>query len=223
MHRRYGAAHCAAVCAVTSSAILALTLPTFAQQSTSSPLASAAAERYRYPDGGRVQTQYDSTNEGVVLPPARSTGRAAAAGLAAGAKIQANLPDGFSLRGGSTSYLPPRAPTPSGAAPANVTAAPATDSSEKFVTLFPVAYQGVPLSKESDYLSVVNGEGRLLVTRKRGLPQQVDATQPTVAAVDAVGAARQAAGQTFSSIDPEKIKPELQIWVDDQQHGNLAW
>src|SRR5262249_26348709 len=218
MRRRHGAAHSAAICAVASSVFVAMTLPTLAQEA--SPLAAAATERHRYADGNRLQAQYESVNEAVDLPPARPAARAAAAGLAAAARIQANLPDGLALLNGSTSHISPR---PQAAQAAAAPSASAADSSEKFITLFPLAYHGVPLSKGSDYLSVVDGEGRLLVTRKRGLPSKVDATVPSVSAVEAVSVARQAAGQAFSGVDPEKIKTDLQIWVDEQQNGNLAW
>ena len=94
---------------------------------------------------------------------------------------------------------------------------------EKFITLQPIAYQGIPLSKGSDYTTVVGGDNRLLVVRRRGLPASVDATTPSVSALDAVAAARQVAGQAFTGLDPQKINPALEIWVDDQQAGHLSW
>src|SRR5262249_41760747 len=116
-------------------------------------------------------------------------------------------------------------PAPATAAPSATPSAstPASTESEKFITLFPLAYKGIPLSKGSDYLSVVDGNGRILATRKRGLPSKVDATQATVTETDAINAARQSAGSAFSSIDPGKVRGELQVWVDNQQNGNLAW
>jgi hypothetical protein len=168
-----------------------------------------------------LQSQYEPGSDNVVLPPARSTARAATAGLAAAARIQAKLPDGFTVLNGSTSHL---IPTPATAAP-SATRSPSTPAptDERFITLFPLAYKGIPLSKGSDYLSVVDGNGRILATRKRGLPLKVDATQASVTESEAINAARQSAGSAFSGIDPGKVRGELQVWVDSQQNGNLAW
>jgi hypothetical protein len=191
-------------------------LPAFGQQGPSSPLASATSDRYRFPDGSKLQAQYESSNEMVGLPSTGIAGRASAAGFGAAAK--ARMPDGYSLLAGTTTHLPSRVAQRAAAA-----TPPAADPSEKFITIHPLAYQGVPLSKGSDYLSVVNGEGRLLVTRKRGLPAKVDSVQASVSAAEAIAVARQAAGQGFAGIDPEQTKAELQIYVDGEQNGNLAW
>jgi hypothetical protein len=148
------------------------------------------------------------------LPAAPASVRAASAGFASAASVQTDLPNGVSLLSATTSHIggteqPAGANPSANMAPANA-AAPAANSTEKFITVFPLAYRGVPLSKGSDYLTVVGGDGRIMVTRKRGMPAKVDATQPTVSASDAVKAARNDAGATFSSgSDP---KPELQIW-----------
>src|SRR5262245_47923276 len=107
MTRRHCAARSAVMSLMACTFLTALTLPAFAQQS---PLMAATGERFRYPDGGNLQAQYETRNELMVLPPARSTMRSASAGLAAAATIQAKLPDGFSLRTGSTSHLPPSQP-----------------------------------------------------------------------------------------------------------------
>ena len=93
-------------------------------------------------------------------------------------------------------------------------------STEKFITVFPLAYRGVPLSKGSDYLTIVDGNGQIQATRKRAMPSKVDATQPTVSAGEAIQVARRDAGAASAGPDP---RPELQIWVDDRQNGNLSW
>jgi len=212
------------LCVATSSIFASMMLSAFGQQSSSSPLATTTSDRQRFPDGSRLQAQYETVNEMIGLPSGGPTQqRAAAAGFGAAAKIQARMPDGYSLLAGTTSHLPPR-PAPTTAATPSATPTPAAaDPTEKFITVYPVAYRGIPLSKGSDYLSVVNGEGRLLVTRRRGVPLKVDSTQPTVSAAEAIAAARQSAGQSFADVDPEQTKAELQIWVDGEQNGNLCW
>jgi hypothetical protein len=223
MKRSRYATRSVALCVATSSIFTSMMVSAFSQQSSSSLLATAASDRYRYPDGSRLQAQYETINEAISLPSVGPTARAAAAGLGAAAKIQVKMPDGYSLLAGTTSHLPPRAAPTTAATPPGATTPAAADPTEKFITVYPLAYHGIPLSKGSDYLSVVNGEGRLLVTRKRGLPSKVDSIQPSVSAAEAIAVARQSAGQSFARVDPEQTKAELQIWVDDQQNGNLCW
>src|SRR5260370_40685212 len=85
MKRRRCAERSAVLSLMASSLLTAMALPCFAQQSL---LANAAAERHRYPDGSRLREEYETMNEAINLPPARPTTRAAAAGLAAAARIQ---------------------------------------------------------------------------------------------------------------------------------------
>jgi len=196
--------------------------PVSAQQQPPSALAVAPAEN-RYPDGSKLQAQYSTVNQPIVLPSAPANVRAASAGFASAASVQTDLPEGFSLLAATTSHIG-GTEQPSGAGPANMAPASNTGATgnptEKFITVFPLAYRGVPLSKGSDYLTVVGGDGRIQVTRKRGTPTKVDATQPTVSPADAIQAARKDAGATYAGADP---KPELQVWVDDQQNGRLSW
>jgi hypothetical protein len=197
------------------SVMAATVIPVSAQQ-PASPLAAAPAQS-RYPDGSKLQAQYSSVNQSVALPQGPARVRAASAGLASAASVQPDLPEGLTLLAATTSHIggteqPNIAPT--------AAAAPAGSPTEKFITVFPLAYRGVPLSKGSDYLTVVGGDGRIQMTRKRGVPTKYDATQPTVAASDAVQAARKDAGAASGGPEP---KPELQIWVDDQQSGHLSW
>jgi len=204
--------------------VMATAIPVSAQQPPASPLATAPAGN-RYPDGSKLQTQYSPVNQPINLPPAPAVARAASAGFAAAASVQTDLPEGYSLLPAATSHLGGTAQPATPGAGANLAAAtaaaPAAGSpAEKFITVFPLAYRGIPLSKGSDYLTIVNGDGRLALTRKRGMPNQFDATQPTVSATEAVQAARKDAGPNFAGNDP---RPELQIWVDDQHKGNLSW
>jgi hypothetical protein len=203
----------------TISVIAATVIPVSAQQRPTSPLAGAPVEN-RYPDGSKLQSQYSSVQRSVVLPSAAASVRANSAGFASAAAVQTDLPEGFSLLAAPTSHVG-GTDQPVGANMAPATAAdPAASSTEKFITVFPLAYRGVPLSKGSDYLTIVGGDGRIQATRKRAMPTKVDATQPTVSAAEAIQVARKDAGATFAGPDP---KPELQIWVDDQQNGNLSW
>jgi hypothetical protein len=218
-HRRDIA--CAAGTLVLVTSVLAImTMPAGGQQ-PSSPVASASQETKRYPEGRRLQGQYETVNQPMSVPEAQPSLRAATTGFAAATKIQANLPEGFTLLAAPTSHIGAPQASLTGAAPA--AAAPGGSANEKFITVFPLAYKGIPLSKGSDYLSVASGDGRLLVTRKRGLPGKVDATQASNTAREAVTAAQQSAGQAFANVDLNSVKAELQIWVDDQQNGNLSW
>jgi hypothetical protein len=143
-------------------------------------------------------------------------------GLAAAARIQASLPEGFTILNAPTRQIgaSTTGASPSAAPSGNSNAAP---SDEKFVTVHPVAYRGVPLSKGSDYLTIVSGDNRLLVTRRRSLPNAVDGTTPTVTPEAAIAAARQAGGPALTAAGGQQTKPALEIWVDEQQSGRLAW
>ena len=203
----------------TISVIAATVIPASAQQRPTSPVAAAPVEN-RYPDGSKLQSQYSSAQRSVVLPSAAPSVRANSAGFASAAAVQTDLPEGFSLLAAPTSHVG-GTDQPVGANMAPATAADRVASStEKFITVFPLAYRGVPLSKGSDYLTIVDGNGQIQATRKRAMPSKVDATQPTVSAAEAVQVARKEAGAASAGPDP---RPELQIWVDDRQNGNLSW
>ena len=203
----------------TISVLAATVIPSSAQQRPTSPVAAAPVEN-RYPDGSKLQSQYSSVQRSVVLPSAAPSVRANSAGFASAAAVQTDLPEGFSLLAAPTSHVG-GTDQPAGANMAPATAADRVASStEKFITVFPLAYRGVPLSKGSDYLTIVDGNGQIQATRKRAMPSKVDATQPTVSAAEAVQVARKEAGAASAGPDP---RPELQIWVDDRQNGNLSW
>src|SRR5262245_2929083 len=127
MKRSRDATRSVALCVATSSIFTSMMVSAFGQQTSSSLLATAASDRYRYPDGSRLQAQYETINEAISLPSVGPTARAVAAGLGAAAKIQVKMPDGYSLLAGTTSHLPPRA-APSTAA----TTPAAADPTEKF-------------------------------------------------------------------------------------------
>ena len=96
-------------------------------------------------------------------------------------------------------------------------------SNEKFITVHPLAYRGIPLSKGSDYMTIVGANNWLLVVRRRGLPNAVDGTTPTVTPDAALAAARQTAGSSLAGSGVQHTEPALQIWVDDDQSGHLGW
>ena len=195
--------------------MLAAGIPAQAQQ-PATPLAAVSSEVSAYPEGGAAQEEYSLPNE--ELPVAASTPEVA--GLAAAAQGQATLSEGFTILPAETRQI-----GPSVAPAAAAAAGPAAASPEaKFITVHPLAYQGVPLAKTSDYVTIVSGDNRLLLTRKRGLPSAVDGTTPDVTADAAVAAAQQqAANANFAGETKEVSEPSLEIYVDDQAAGHLTW
>jgi hypothetical protein len=188
------------------AALLAATGQTGAQQpQAQAPVASVSTDARRYPDGSRLREEYATPNQPLPAPATTGATRSAVTGLNAAARAQASLPPDFTLLPGVTKQIPasaPRANAPTAAPGANAAPAP---SDEKFVTVHPLAYRGVPLAKGSDYMTVVGGDNRLLVTRKRGLPTAVDGTTPTVAPDAAISAARQAGGQQGAGAGAQQI------------------
>jgi len=192
------------------------------QQPPSTPLAAISPEVKQYPEGSRLREEYDTPNQPLAVPSTGEAARPAVMGLAAAARVQATLPEGFTILPGATKKIGP-AITPANAVPSRVRAAGTPSPDEKFITVHPLAFRGVPLAKGSDYMTIVGAENRLLVARKRGLPNAVDGTTPTVAPDAALTAARQAGGTAMADNAAQATKPTLEIWVDDQQAGHLAW
>jgi hypothetical protein len=194
-------------------------------QQPQSPVAAVSPDAKRYPDGNRLHEEYATPNQTLAVPPAASAAtRSAVVGLTAAARAQSGLPEGFTVLQAPTRQISTSASIAGpAAAPTTGTAdaAPAA-SDEKLITVHPLAYRGVPLSRGSDYMTVVGGDNRLLVTRRRGLPNSVDGTVPTLTADTALAAARQAAGAAFSGADAQ-VRPALEVWVDEQQSGHLSW
>ena len=200
----------------TASAILALLaagVPAAAQQAPQTPLAAVSSETVVYPDGGQAQEEYNLPD--TELPVQAATPEVA--GLAAAMQGQASLGEGFSILPAETRTI-----GPSGA-PAEAAAAAAPSPEAKFITVHPLAYQGVPLAKTSDYVTIISGDNKLLLTRKRGLPSSVDGSTPDVSAEAAVAAAMADAGASLAGAKPEALSPSLQIYVDDELAGHLTW
>lgn len=185
-----------------------------------SPMMAVNSDAARYPDGSKLREQFDTPNRPLAIPNTAAEQRASVAGMTAATTVQAGLPEGFTVLQGQTVRI---AASTAPAARADISAAAGAASNEKFVTLHPLAYHGVPLSRGSDYLTIVGENNRLLVTRKRGVPDEVDGTTPSVTAEAAVEAARQAAGASLAASSAEVSKPALEVYVDDQQAGQLAW
>ena len=149
-----------------------------------SPFAGVAPQEQNYPSGARLRANYEEVGGAARVPVARTGMTAAAASLGAAAEIQSRMPEGFTLGEGTTARISGEMPAPSAARPAaRFEAAPEAGpdrSPTRYVSLYPIEYQGIPLMKGSDYLAMVDEDGRLLHTRERGLPTDVDASEPTV-------------------------------------------
>src|SRR5215470_5804920 len=125
----------------SSVSVLALTiaLPSWGQQ-PSSPLAAVSAETKQYPAGNRLRTEYDTPNQPLAAPAAGDAARPAVLGLAAATRVQATLPEGFTLLPGTTRQIG-SATTRANAVPSTRAAAtPAAPSNDKFITVHPLAY-----------------------------------------------------------------------------------
>lgn len=210
---------------MTGASALMLASPSQAQQS---PFAGDVANPDLVPNGGRLNARYDQMGGAVDVAPQRAAMSAAVAGFAAAAEVQNRLPQGFTLRQGSTARIPGAQPARAAAAPNTGFAAPnaaqAGSADDKFVTVYPIAFEGVPLAKGSDYMAVVDEDGRLLHTRERSLPNNVDATEPTITAAAAQAAAEASFGNRFAAADTvEATEPELEIWVPEDRQGRLTW
>lgn len=96
-------------------------------------------------------------------------------------------------------------------------------TSEKMFINYPLEYQDIPVANIASVLAIVGDDGRMLYVRKRNLPQTVDATEPTVEAEAAIQAVRQEAQQMFGDAEVQASDAELEIWVDQQLRGRLAW
>ena len=194
----------------------AVVQPAIAQES---PLAGDFAQEINSPSGARLSPTYSEVGGAISVPvPRASMNAAAAAELGAAAEIQARLPANLTLGPGATSRISADAAGQSRERGAAAVAAPA-----RFVTLYPVNYDQIPLSTGSDYMAIVDEEGRLLHTRERSLPSEVDATTPTVTPEAAIMAARDDAGEAFAGGEPQIGEPRLEVWVDPDLKGHLAW
>lgn len=215
---------------LATAAILALgvNIPLFAahaQDNQGSPFAGVIADDVSYPTGVRLRSTYEEVG-GTVEMAVPSTGMTSAtAGFASAAAIQSRLPVGFNLGPGKTNRVSGDLPEAAGAARLGaVDAAEARDAPpDKYISLYPIEYQSIPLAKGSDYLAIVSEDGRLLHARERGIPDSVDQTDPTVPPEDAVAAAAEAAGPEFADGRPVATEPTLEIWVSGDRRGHLSW
>jgi len=140
---------------------------------------------------------------GKVVPNLRGESPAAnAAALRADADAQ--LPDGFRLRDDVDPLVSPVA--------------------SNTLYRFGLAYHGVRLASDVDYVAIVGRNGRLLSSRVRNVPRSVDGT---VATVDASAALAAAAGHARATLGQagalSTSTPVLEIWVDEQRAGRLCW
>lgn len=209
---------------LTGTMLLVQAGPSDAQQV---PFAGMPAEEADYPSGDRLQSRYETMPGGAALPAFRAAMTEDDLGFVAGAEIQPRLPEGFALRQGSTAHVLTDLP-PSAAPALRRQAMPADPSAAspgrgKYISIYPLQYRGVPLAKGSDYLAIVSEDGRLLATRERGVPSDVNATEPTVSAETAVDVARQDAAEAMGEDEVDLAEPALEIWVDEDQRGRLAW
>lgn len=194
------------------------TTATQAQSPPRTPMNSAPAADY--PDGSRLQYLYQQNADAPVMSGVAKGAPPAEVGAAATRLLESRLPTGFRL-------LPAESVRVMGGAPqvaANKRALADPDAGPgKVVTLARLEYQGVPLAKGSDFLSIATDDGRVFLTRQRNLPVNVDATSATVSATSASAAAVAAARTRGGNVALRAETPKLEIWVDDAAQGHLAW
>lgn len=218
--------------ALTVAALLSQAGAALGQQD--SPLAFVPPGQANYPSGERLEGRYQEMG-GTQLPGMRAGRDGRAAAFSAAAALQDQLPQGFSLgEGDSVRVMDQTSMAPMSGTGARTGAG---GSQAKTVTLYPLRFQSVPLSKGSDLLVVTNDEGGVLTTRERGLPTAVNGIAPEVPAEAAAELARaDAGGGPSAPAQPERsppdgsgqqtvqaTEPELEIWVDENANGQLAW
>lgn len=176
------------------------------------PLAGVPSETAHYPNGDHLQTSYDFVGGAKALPGVRRGMAPANVAEIARKAAATRLPAGFTLGPGATARIGEGGAT-FGAGAGGV--------APKLITLYPVSYRGVALAKGSDYLMITSPGGKVWVERQRNLPAAVDATRPSVAKTAAVEVARADVGPGAAGL---KASPAaLEIWVDPEQRGHLAW
>lgn len=92
--------------APAGAVLLAGILPAWGQQSPATPLAAVSSE-LKYPDGARLQEEYSMPNQSLAVPSTGEAARPAVMGLAAAARVQATLPEGFTILPGETKQIGP--------------------------------------------------------------------------------------------------------------------
>lgn len=158
-------------------------------------------------------------------------------GFGTAALVQSQLPEGFTLQrgttthvviGGSESAMAPNARQAASLPSVGEEIDPEQaellgtneqqPTSDKWFIINRLEYQGIPLAKFSDVFTIVGANGEAQYVRKRNLPTEVDATQPTVTSQQAIEVAKQDAGN-----DLEVSAAKLEIWVNPELKGHLAW
>ena len=185
-----------------------------------------------YPDG----SAWPATALEAAPPEARveSSALAGAAEMSRGASGLTALPPGLSVGEGVATRVSLEVPAALLTAPGRPIvdpmssegqeAAPAGRTKvEKWFISYPVTYQGVTLSKFSDVLVVVGGDGKALLTRKRNLPRAVDGTAATVTEAAAKAAAQAHAAKTWGALATTASSPAKEVFVGPDLAGRLAW
>jgi hypothetical protein len=185
------------------------------------PLAFAPTDEVNLPSGDRLQSSYETHEGGLPIVSPMAVVNEDSLGFSAAAEIQSRLPRGFVLREGQTTPVLTDLPAPRDAVAAEMAAEAAAPG--KVVSIFGLQFEGIPLSKGSDYLAIVSMDGRLLATRERGLPSAVNATEPTVDASEAADVAVRDAQEALDEDGFEVVETLLEIWVDEAQTGLLTW
>ena len=100
---------------------------------------------------------------------------------------------------------------------------PSRSVPDKVISLFSVLYRGVPLSKGSDIVTVIGGDGRLLYERHRNIPTKVDGHEGKIGSEEARKIARDDFFRLVRNDDMTVGEPERQIWVSPDREGRLSW
>jgi hypothetical protein len=170
-----------------------------------------------WPDGSTLVERFDPPTEQKALiaaplaAPASVTGLDRAVGIGA-ELVRPGMPEGFDL-GPSTALRISRAPgfLDSKAVP------------QKIISLFSVTYQGIPLSKGADVVTIIAADGTVEMRRYRNIPTTVDSMKPAVQGEQAARLARRDFYATVKTDDVSTAEPGLEIWVDPDQQGHIAW
>jgi hypothetical protein len=99
----------------------------------------------------------------------------------------------------------------------------AKQATVKWIVNYAVQYKGIPLSRFSDVMVIVGGDGEVRYMRKRNLPHDVDGVEPTVEKKAAVELGESHAKQGAGQGSFHASEPALEVWVDANQRGHLAW
>jgi hypothetical protein len=198
---------------------VAIPNPAVCQQADSVPSAPSAnrpqrvqagdvvivSERYRFFAGGR---DLPATGDRAAPLSRLSAATAADLGMA--------LTPGLEIATGHAVQMFASPPAPRAAGSARSTPV-------RLITLYPVAYRGLPFAPGSDVMSVATARGKLLVVRERNLPQTVDGTTATVDGDTAKRVALETGRGHAMPADARAREPHLEVFVDRSPNGRLAW